>query len=43
MEKVRVIQMGIGAVGQAATRSLTGKKGLDIVDALDMNKEKAKR
>jgi len=40
MEKVKVIQMGIGTVGQAATRSLAGKKGLDIVGALDMDKEK---
>ena len=28
MEKVKVIQMGIGTVGQAATRSLAVKKGL---------------
>jgi len=40
VEKVKVIQMGIGTVGQAATRSLAGKKGLDIVGALDMDKEK---
>ena len=40
MEKVKVIQMGIGTVGQAATRSLAGKKGLDIVGALDLDKEK---
>jgi len=38
--KVKVIQMGIGTVGQAATRSLVGKKGLDIVGALDMDKER---
>ena len=40
MEKVKVIQMGIGTVGQAATRSLAGKKGLDIVGAIDLDKEK---
>jgi len=40
VEKVKGIQMGIGTVGQAATRSLAGKKGLDIVGALDMDKEK---
>ncbi|MCK4793069.1 MAG: hypothetical protein KAV87_55580, partial [Desulfobacteraceae bacterium] len=40
MEKVKVIQVGIGTVGQAATRSLAGKKGLDIVGALDLDKEK---
>ena len=40
MEKVKVIQVGIGTVGQAATRSLVSKKGLDIVGALDLDKEK---
>jgi len=40
VEKVKVIQMGIGTVGQAATRSLAGKKGLDIVGAIDLDKEK---
>ena len=27
MERVKVIQMGLGTVGKAATRSLAGKKG----------------
>ena len=40
MGKVKVIQMGLGTVGQAATRSLAGKKGLDIVGALDLDKKK---
>jgi hypothetical protein len=40
MEKIKVIQMGVGTVGQAATRSLAAKKGLDIVGALDMDKGK---
>jgi len=40
VEKIKVIQMGIGTVGQAATRSLAGKKGLDIVGAIDLDKEK---
>lgn len=40
MEKVKVIQMGIGTVGQAVTGSLGTKKGLDVVGALDLDKEK---
>ena len=43
VEIVKVIQMGIGIVGQAATRSLTGKKGLDIVGAVDMDKERVEK
>ena len=40
MERVKVIQMGLGTVGKAAVRSLAGKKGLDIVGALDLDKNK---
>jgi 4-hydroxy-tetrahydrodipicolinate reductase len=40
VEKIKVIQMGIGTVGQAATRSLVKKRGLDVVGALDLDKEK---
>jgi len=40
VEEVKVIQMGVGTVGQAATRSLVQKEGLNVVGALDMDREK---
>jgi hypothetical protein len=43
MASVEVIQMGVGTVGQAATRSLVVKKGLDIVGALDLDKARVGR
>jgi len=39
-EKIKVIQMGLGTIGKSATKFLLEKKGLEIVGALDMDKEK---
>jgi hypothetical protein len=41
MRKVKVIQMGIGTVGKAVTKSLIKKKGMEVVGALDLDSGKA--
>lgn len=35
MENIRVVQMGLGGVGKAVTRSLAHKKGIQLVGAVD--------
>jgi hypothetical protein len=41
MRKVKVIQMGIGTVGKAVTKSLIKKKGMEVIGALDLDSDKA--
>jgi hypothetical protein len=40
MQKVKVIQMGIGTVGKAITKGLVKKKGIEVVGALDLDSGK---
>ena len=42
MRKVKVIQMGIGTVGKAVTKSLIKKKGMEVVGALDLDSGKVR-
>jgi hypothetical protein len=43
VEKVKVIQMGIGIIGQAVTFALYKKSGVKIVGAIDTDKQKVGR
>jgi 4-hydroxy-tetrahydrodipicolinate reductase len=39
MDKIKVIQMGIGSVGKGVTRALSRNKGIEIVGALDTDRD----
>jgi len=40
MEKIKVIQFGLGAVGKGVTKALAERKGVEIVGALEIAKDK---
>ncbi|GAH49777.1 unnamed protein product, partial [marine sediment metagenome] len=40
MEKIKVIQVGLGAIGKGVTKALVEKKRVEIVGALDIDKDK---
>ncbi len=43
MEKIKVIQMGVGTIGSVVTRSLARRRGVEIVGAVDSDKAKVGR
>ena len=40
MENIKVIQVGLGAVGKGVTKALVDKKGVEIVGVLDIARDK---
>ncbi len=40
MENIKVIQVGLGAVGKGVTKALVDRKGVEIVGALDIARDK---